>query len=117
MAVFEPTLESFFGAGATQDIPTVTFTKAELKSETTPPQFLTLVPKIDNTAESLFIALFHRVYEKQNLASDSQLRIVPASIQLVNIISDGVEKVAEQSVFQVVFLKTLEVSFPNPNDF
>lgn len=117
MASFEPPLESFFGAGAEQDLTTVTFTKSELKSETTPPQFLSLIPRIDNTAESIFISLFNRVYEKQNLASDSQLRIIPNSVQLVNVITDGVEKVAEQSVFTVYFLRVLEVSFPNPNSF
>jgi hypothetical protein len=117
MATFEPPLDSFFGTGATQDLDTVTFTKSELKSETTPPQFLSLVPKIDNSAESIFIALLQRAYEKQNLANDSQVRIIPSSIQLVNIISDGVEKVAEQSMFTVAFLRVLPVSFPNPNDF
>lgn len=114
---FEPSLEQFFGTGATQTLETVTFTKSELKSETTPPQFLTIIPRTDNTAESIFIAILSRVYEKQNLAPDSQVRVIPSSIQLVNIISDGVEKVAEQSVFQVVLLRTLEVSFPNPNAF
>lgn len=114
---FEPALDAFFGQGATQDATTLTIVKAELKSETTPPQFLSIIPKADNTAESLFIAILSRVYEKQNLAPDSQVRIIPSSIQLVNVISDGVEKVAEQSVFQVVLLRTLEVSFPNPNAF
>lgn len=117
MASFEPPLESFFGTGAIQDLTTVTFTKSELKSETTPPQFLSLIPRIDNTAESIFISIFNRVYEKQNLQHDSQVRIVPSSVQLINVISDGVEKVAEQSVFSVVFLRVLEVSFPDPNSF
>lgn len=114
---FEPSLEAFFGTGAIQTLETLTITKSQLKSETTPPQFLSIIPKVDNSAESLFIGILSRAYEKQNLAPDSQVRIIPSSIQLVNVISDGVEKVAEQSVFQVVLLRTLEVSFPNPNSF
>lgn len=117
MATFEPPLESFYGTGAIQDLNTVTFDKRELKSETTPPQFLALVPLETNSAESIFIAQFNRVYEKQNLADDSQLRIIPLSVQLVNVISDGVSKVAEESLFTVRFLRVLEVSFPNPNSF
>lgn len=117
MATFEPPLENFFGALSTQTLNTVTFDKRELKSETTPPQFLAMTPSETNSAEAIFVALFNRIYEKQNLADDSQVRIVPLSTQLVNVISDGVQKVAEESLFTVRLMRTKAISFPNPDDF
>lgn len=114
MAVDKP-LTDFFGGSAAQTETTVTFTKSELTSNKTPAAWTPLVPKVDNTAESIFTAAFLRVYERQDQSPDAQVAIFPGEASYVEIVSDGVTKIAAQATFTVRFLEIKDSAMPNPN--
>lgn len=114
MAIDKP-LPAFFGNTATQTATGVTFTKADLVSTRTPVAFTALSPIAANTSESIFTALFLRVWENQDSSQDSQLAIFGPEVSLVEVVSDGVSKPFEQYIFQVRILVPKSQSMPNPN--
>jgi hypothetical protein len=110
-------LEELMGAGATQSIDSFTILKDSLKSNRVPIAFQALLALVENTAESLFVALFLTVWERQDTSPDAELAIFGPDVQLVEIISDGVPAVHDQFVFSVRILAKRPTSkvMPNPN--
>ena len=114
MAIDKP-LTAFFGPTATQTPTTVTFTKADLRSNRTPSAFTALLPVAVNTAESIVAGLLLRWWEEQDTSQDSQFSVFGPEVSLVEVISDGIARPFEQYVFQVRILVPRLVAMPNPN--
>ncbi|WP_293128864.1 hypothetical protein [Microcoleus sp. bin38.metabat.b11b12b14.051] len=114
MAIDKP-LTAFFGNGATQTATGVTFVKADLISTRNPVAFTPLAPIAVNTSESIFTALFLRIWENQDTSQDSQLAIFGPEVSLVEVVSDGIARPFEQYIFQVRILVRKGQSMPNPN--
>ena len=111
------TLVELFGAGATQDVDSFTVLKASLKSSRVPISFQALVALLDNTAESLLLALILFAWENQDTSPDAELAIFGPDVQLVEMISDGVPTVHDQFVFSLRILAKRPTAnvMPNPN--
>lgn len=108
-------LTSFFGPGATQTATQITILKADLVSTRTPPKFLGLTATANNTAESIFAAMFLKIEEEQDTSSDAQFAIFPQGMSVVRQVSDGVEKPFLQALYTVRILTPLTNESPNPN--
>lgn len=79
----DPTLQAFFGSGATQDLENLNIKKVDLQAPIgllSPYEF---TPTIDNRAESNFLALFLRAQRNQDVSLDSQMVITPFERELV----------------------------------
>ncbi len=111
------TLTELLGAGAVQDANSFTILKASLKSNRVPIAFSSLLPLLENTAESLFTALLLKVWEAQDTSPDAELAIFGPDVQLVSLISDGVPTVYDQFIFSVRILGKRPAAniMPNPN--
>lgn len=108
----DPSPQTFFGAGFTQDADRFSILKTDLQ----PPPGLTpsyeFTPAPVNRAESLFLGLFLRALRNQDQSADSQLVIRPFEMQLVYRFGK----------WQRMYTSTVEIyqddnvsTYPNPN--
>lgn len=108
-------LTELFGAGTIQTVADFTVQKSSLASSRVPVAFQALLAIVENTAESLFIALLLKCWETQDTSPDAQLAIFGPDVQLVSLVSDGVPTIFEQYVFSVRVLTKKNQAMPNPN--
>jgi hypothetical protein len=111
------TLEELFGAGATQTIESVTFLKASLKSSRVPIAFAALLASVNNTAESLFLALLLMAWERQDTSQDAELKIAGPAVNVIPVVKDGVEAIADEYQFLVTITAPRATfnNLPDPN--
>ena len=112
------TLTELLGDGATQTADSVTFLKASFKSRRTPIGFQALIPIENNTAEGIFSGLFFTAWENQDTSADAELVIGGPVINVVPIIKDGVNAIADEFRFEVIFTvpRAPASTLPNPNN-
>lgn len=112
------TLVELFGEGAIQTETDVTFKKASLKSNRVPIAFAALVASVENSAEGIFLALLLMAWERQDTSQDAELKIEGPAVNVINIVKDGVEAIADEYKFLVTVTAPRATfnNLPNPNN-
>jgi len=112
------TLPELLGDGAVQTLADVTLQKASFKSRRIPIGFQALIATENNTAEGIFLAILLMVWENQDTSQDSELVIGGPDINVVNIVKDGVNAIADEYRFLIVVTAPRPTfnTLPNPNN-
>jgi len=111
------TLPEIFGDGATQTLTEITIPKGGLQSNRVPIAFEKLIALAENTGESIFAILLMMMWERQDTSADAEVAIFGPTVNLVNVVSDGKNAIADEYVFTVRILdiRTDADVMPNPN--